>query len=373
MADIPNRGPQLLAVNIFFLVTALISMIMRCYVRSVMVKAFGIDDWLMVAGTVIFTLYASFSSAGVHYGTGRHHDDLEKDNVHTAMMCWWFCYLWYALAMVLSKISIGWFLLRVTTSKVHRWIIYIAMLSTAMSGMVFFFVTLFQCRPIPYFWNKDLPGKCINPEVVIALATVYSVSSVISDFIFAILPGLIIWKLQLHQRTKILLIPLLAMGCVASSAVVARFPYLPKLKEPDFLWNTLDIAIWSTVEQGLAITAGSLATLRPLLKLAAFRLGLTSKPISHRPSDYGLSNPNAPASGTGAYFGRRDAYTLSSIGADGTPADTREPKTGFNSTSSGELTPKYGNETNVASIGGNDSEEELRSADLWRRMSSRGK
>jgi hypothetical protein len=49
---IENRGPELMAVNITFLTAALISMILRAYVRSVMVKAFGIDDWLMVVGTV---------------------------------------------------------------------------------------------------------------------------------------------------------------------------------------------------------------------------------------------------------------------------------------------------------------------------------
>lgn len=39
---------------------------------------------------------------------------------------------------------------------------------------------------------------------------------------------------------------------------------------------TIDIAIWSTTEQGLAITAGSLATLRPLFRLAASGLGLSN-------------------------------------------------------------------------------------------------
>jgi hypothetical protein len=116
--------------------------------------------------------------------------------------------------MIASKISIGWFLLRVTTSKIHIWIIYIAMLSTALSGIVFFFVTMFQCAPIAFFWDKDLPGHCVDIEVIIGLAILYSVFSVISDFIFAILPGVIVWNLQLHQRTKMLLIPLLAMGCV---------------------------------------------------------------------------------------------------------------------------------------------------------------
>ena len=36
---------------------------------------------------------------------------------------------------------------------------------------------------------------------------------------------------------------------------------------------TVDIAIWSTTEQGLAITAGSLATLRPLFRKVATQLG----------------------------------------------------------------------------------------------------
>lgn len=61
----------------------------------------------------------------------------------------------------------------------------------------------------------------------------------------------------------------------ASVAVTVRMGYLIQFKNPDFLWETLDIAIWSDIEQGLAITAGSLATLRPLYRSVATRLGLS--------------------------------------------------------------------------------------------------
>ena len=61
----------------------------------------------------------------------------------------------------------------------------------------------------------------------------------------------------------------------ASIAVVVRMAYLMTIKSPDFLWDTLDVAIWSDVEQGLAITAGSLATLRPLYRVITTRLGWT--------------------------------------------------------------------------------------------------
>jgi len=49
---VPNRGPELLAVNIAFVTTAILACLLRCYVRLFMVKAFGRDDWLMVIATV---------------------------------------------------------------------------------------------------------------------------------------------------------------------------------------------------------------------------------------------------------------------------------------------------------------------------------
>jgi hypothetical protein len=49
---IENRGPELLGVNVAFLAAALVSILLRCYVRVFMVKAFGVDDWLMVVAAV---------------------------------------------------------------------------------------------------------------------------------------------------------------------------------------------------------------------------------------------------------------------------------------------------------------------------------
>ena len=55
--------------------------------------------------------------------------------------------------------------------------------------------------------------------------------------------------------------------CSASSATIVRFPYLHTLTDiDDFLYSTSDVAIWSTVETGIGITASAFATLRPLLR-----------------------------------------------------------------------------------------------------------
>lgn len=82
--------------------------------------------------------------------------------------------------------------------------------------------------------------------------------------------GLYVSSFALHP------VDLLALTyCRASTAVVVRMAFLMDLKKDDFLFNTIDVAIWSDIEQGLAITAGSLATLRPLYRLITERLGLS--------------------------------------------------------------------------------------------------
>jgi hypothetical protein len=109
--------------------------------------------------------------------------------------------------------------------------------------------------------------------------------------------------------------------------------------------NTLDIAIWSSVEQGLAITAGSLATLRPLLKLAGHHLGFTSGPTA-----YNLSTPGAQRYGHRSTPSRHD-LELSPVPP---PKDT-------DVFSSRMRDNKRGTQTRLTPVGENESMEELHS------------
>lgn len=277
---IRNRGPAVLAVDSVGLVLAFITVLLRGYVRIFMLKAFGWDDWLMAAAMVTFAAYNAFSITGVTYGTGQHVYELPPNYYARAKMWWWCCYLSYALTMLFSKLSIAWFLLRVTISRVHRWIIYSAVVITVVSCATFFFVSMLQCKPISLFWTQHLSsppeGTCIDPQVVVGLAYMFSVFCIVSDFTFALLPAWIVSHLNMKRKTKIALIALMGLGCFASAAVVIRFPYMRAIASNDFLYDTSGIAIWSTVEQTLAITAGCLACLQPLVKLVAFKLGLAS-------------------------------------------------------------------------------------------------
>lgn len=116
--------------------------------------------------------------------------------------------------MILSKISIGYFLLRITVERIHTWIIGVVMFLTVAMGIVFFFITMLQCAPISYFWDKNQHGSCLNIDIIIAITYLYSAFSVICDFTFALLPIALIMKLQMNRKTKIALIPIMLMACV---------------------------------------------------------------------------------------------------------------------------------------------------------------
>ncbi|KAK3903387.1 hypothetical protein C8A05DRAFT_43374 [Staphylotrichum tortipilum] len=284
-----SRAAQLAGVNIAALVLATVVTGLRCFVRVRLLKAFGTDDWLMVSAALCFACYCSFSLSGVANGTGQHVENLSRESYATARKWWWYCYPSYAVTMTLTKLSITFFFRRIIVERVHKWILGITMATSIISCTVFFFACIFQCWPVSYFWNKySQTGTCIPDQVVIALALLFSAINIITDFTFALMPAWIISHLAIRRKTKWALSLLMGLGCVASTAVVVRLPYMRLLASDDFLYDTVDVAIWSTVEQGMAITAGGLATLQPLLKIIAFKLGLRSHPSApNNPSNYG--------------------------------------------------------------------------------------
>lgn len=85
---------------------------------------------------------------------------------------------------------------------------------TIIGGVAFFFVSLLQCQPVSYYWDKRSDGHCLKMSIIVALGYLYSVFSLITDLTFAILPAFVIWHLNLKKRARFILIVLIAMGCV---------------------------------------------------------------------------------------------------------------------------------------------------------------
>jgi hypothetical protein len=70
-----------------------------------------------------------------------------------------------------------------------------------------------------------------------------------------------------------------------STATIIRTPFVHTLKDfkGEFLFNTADVAIWTTVELGVTATAANIATLRPLLSSLRSHFGIASTTTGSKP------------------------------------------------------------------------------------------
>ncbi|KAJ4165547.1 hypothetical protein LMH87_007176 [Akanthomyces muscarius] len=331
-----NRGDELLGVNIAFFILACCAVLMRCYTRAFISKCFGADDWLMAVACLFFLGYVICSNTGVHYGTGQHRDDLTPENYATAKKFWFLCYIFFGLTMMTAKLSFGWLLLRIVVIPQHKWVIYATSFFVVVAGLAYFFVTMFQCQPVAHYWNDAIPGHCLPIHIYVALGYLYSSVSVATDLVFALLPAFIIWHLQIRTEIRWVLIFLMGLGCVASIAVLVRVAYLSTFYDPDFLWATTDIAIWSTIEMGLALTAASVSTLRPLARSWGLRIGFTdyasagSEDVNNE-----LRRPSQPVNR------RRSELGIPVFNASGTSQDTLNPSHARDKSVSSQATANY--------------------------------
>ncbi|PYH49734.1 putative integral membrane protein [Aspergillus saccharolyticus JOP 1030-1] len=284
-----DRSLEVKAVAAVFMSVACIAVILRCYVRGWIVRAFGIDDWAMVVAMLFYCMFSGCMIGGSLNGTGKHFNVLNAHQRVTAMKYWWFCEIAYCFSAMGCKISVCIFLLRITVRRLHIWILRIVMVLTVVAALVFMFLMLLQCRPVSYFWTRkafddSIHGECINMEIIIAMTYVYSAFAALCDFTVGILPIFIVKNLHMRKQTKMAVVGILGMACIASSATIIRIPWVHTFSDPDFLYATVEIALWSNIETGLGITAGSLATLRPLVR---HWLGSHSDPNYYGRSPFG--------------------------------------------------------------------------------------
>ncbi|OJJ32503.1 hypothetical protein ASPWEDRAFT_116810 [Aspergillus wentii DTO 134E9] len=291
MAD-DGRSKAITVVTAVMLAISLTTVLLRCFVRLRVVKAFGWDDATMVAAMTLNLGFAICGLIGPKYGMGKKmtYFAFYPDHFHRALFCWWLGQVFYLFTCVMAKFSIIISLLRITIDRIHRYILYAAMGLTLLVGLLFFFFTVFQCQPVDFFWNRmSEKGTCINTDTLLDIAYIYSVGAAITDFTIGLLPIFVIWNLRMNPRAKVAIAGILGLGCIASAAVIVRIPYLHNYKSHDFLYATSNISIWSNIEAGLGITAGSLTTLRPLIRF--LRDGSSaSRSTPHTPGSFPLSS-----------------------------------------------------------------------------------
>jgi len=284
-ADHGDRRHQVLAAAIGFFIPSFVVVCLRVYVRYVTISplrqtpltksrlskpaGLGTDDWLMLATMVFTTTYITLQITSAHYGNGAHRSSLTPSSASTATELWFLCGLTYEPATVLLKLSISSFLHRFTTQRWQTILLRILSIILILFGLTYWFFLLFQCKPISLFWAPG-PGKCISATAFIDVGYGAAALNAAADALYAALPLAIIYRSSWRQSAKVTVCVLLGLGSLAAVATVARAALAYTTEDvyshSDFLFSAVPVAVLSTAELGIGITAASAGTLRPLFE-----------------------------------------------------------------------------------------------------------
>ncbi|QSS62353.1 integral membrane protein [Histoplasma capsulatum] len=287
-----DKGCVIYGVAISFLSLSYIVVALRCYVRLKLTR-WGVDDIFAIIALCVFTAITSFLMRSASFGLGKRTKAVASLDAFTEAVKFFFLAdMCYIITSGLVKISFCLSLLRVVVvGRIYVWTIYAVGAITVIFTTFYFFFALFSCSPVSYAWERvrqhNQGGTCRQYFKVVSGSYAHGAVVCAGDITLAIVPALMIWKLQLNSRTKLSAGILLGFGSVASVATIARLTYIHHgYDQVDFLYGNADIMVWSMIEIGVSIIAISAVTLKPLLM--KYRIFFHSQDTSGRtPHDRG--------------------------------------------------------------------------------------
>lgn len=269
-------GRATLGVTIFLGVCSLIVVGLRVYARQNQNGCLAWDDYSMIVATAFYTTSCVFAGMGIYAGIGSL-DDKQRSAWNMIAGAKWltFWQIMYAWSLPFIKFSIGLTILRITTDTVYRILIWIIVGLSSMSCLIGFFAVIFVCMPMEKSWMGALvEGSCADGAIITKISYLISALAVVTDWGCAIIPTIIVWGLQMKTKMKISISVILAIGAIASAATIVRLPFLSLYNATEnYLHGLAHIMLWSNIECGIGIIAGSLPSLKALLN---FWLGRTT-------------------------------------------------------------------------------------------------
>ncbi|KAI4218473.1 MAG: hypothetical protein LQ349_008701 [Xanthoria aureola] len=146
-----------------------------------------------------------------------------------------------------------------------RWLLAVVWVAILLYFVISSFVTVFNCRPIAFYWDKSITnGACIEENPLLQVKWI-GVANLIIDFAVWSLSLPMVWRLHLSWRQKLSLSFVFLIGLLACTASVVRVVVLSRTKPEDITHGLGASSIWTTGEQSVGITCACLPTIRPLI------------------------------------------------------------------------------------------------------------
>jgi len=235
------------------------------------------DDLTASLSILLLLISWSLVARATEYGMGRHNVYVSIDDQIKAKHLAFSVQPLWSWSVILAKISMACMLLRIMRPKPWRIFLYVIIGIQLTAGVGFMAVILAQCRPLSGLWNPQPDSKCWSPTVMQVALYVTGVVSIITDFIFTLMPFTFISKMNLPLRQKIVLGSLMGLGLFATAAGIVKMTLIRTYTHgTDTLYGMIGLYLWGFLEQEMTIVALCVPCLKAPFEKVLRRLKLVS-------------------------------------------------------------------------------------------------
>ncbi|KAF8862786.1 hypothetical protein BDZ45DRAFT_798959 [Acephala macrosclerotiorum] len=244
---------------------ALVFVLARMYTRTRLVRSLGWDDHLTNISMFLFFGYTILCTVAATNGFGNHLTDLGLTQGVKAIKLEIAGQTFNIAAIATSKSSVAVFMLRIVIQKHYYWILWFCILSISFvcASCIIFMYT--QCTPLESVFNPTLPHTCyLNFTTNAIFSGSYTAGM---DFVLAIFPWFVLWKLNMRRKERLTIALGLSLGVFAGTCGIIRAVELQGIGgKSDYTYLTLPLILWGSTELLICILCASIPTLRPLYK-----------------------------------------------------------------------------------------------------------
>ncbi|KAL8790917.1 MAG: hypothetical protein Q9213_000342 [Squamulea squamosa] len=286
-----NLGPVFLAVDIVVFALSTTTALLRLGTRAFITRNPGWDDATIILAQAITAVGKGFVITEVSYGLGQHRSRLSVGQYRNYLKYDFLDWGQFIIALLVTKISICLFLLRLSHFNRLRAALYGLIGVLVITHIPLFFIFVFQCDPVRKAYDKEIDGRCMSMVMVENVIIAQGVFSFVTDFVCAAFPAFLLWNVKIKTKTKIGVCLLMSAGVMfvawpenakgpnglitstsTGGIAITRTAFAWQIKSNDVSWVGIPGALTRVFEVNIGIMAACAPVLRPFVRYLKARI-----------------------------------------------------------------------------------------------------
>ncbi|RDW68106.1 hypothetical protein BP6252_09502 [Coleophoma cylindrospora] len=262
-----DRSGDVIWMPLFLCCLAGLAVTLRIWARIVGGEgSFGWDDYVIVVSMLACIPFTVVGMMLGFHGMGKDFWEIPFDDITYVFKLYYVDEPLYFIILMFTKISILLFYLRIFPSQTFKKVGYSLLAFNIVWGIIVVVITIFQCWPIHYFWEKwtaTTQGHCNNAN---AQAWAGAVINIILDLAILILPIPPLINSALPIKKKIHVGLMFGVGVFVTITSILRLTTLIEFASTtNPLWDYVPATFWSAIEVNVGIICACMPAIRSLL------------------------------------------------------------------------------------------------------------